>query len=347
MTLIIWFTLKKIFTSNNLSETNKPLPNISIVIAAKNEARNLQRLIDALACQSADTGSFEVIIINDHSQDDTERLLINYALQYPWLRTGNLNNSYFSGKRNALLKGISMAKHENIGITDADCVPAVHWIETLQKSLVSGAGMVFGLAVSEITENYISRIGSYENFKGSLLILFAAYMGKPFSARAANLAFSKALFLKLGGYTSIAESISGDDDLLIREAFKAKQKINYFTNPDSRVLYFQKDNLRDYLRQKARHTSSSHHYLLSHKLALTFWHGINIFAQWSFLFWYFSPYFLYLTILKMAIEYMTLIFFQKNFGYKFRFFDKLLLPFIYEFFVEVNFIYSFFRKSKW
>ncbi len=336
-----------VFRKNRSSTQTATNPCISIIIAAKNEAQNLRKLIQALASQTASVPSFEVIIVDDHSSDSTSRVLQSLAIEYPWLTPLSLSEVKGSGKRAALSYGISKAKYEFVGITDADCLPGAEWIESLQRAFASSHGFVFGPAVSDMTGNYISKIGSFENFNGSLLIYFAAFIGKPFSARAANFGFPKQLFYDLGGYTGIGESLSGDDDLLIREAFKSGIQVDFFTNLAGAVRYYHKKNLLDYLRQKARHTSSSHHYLLSHKLALTFWHGINIFAQWAFIFTAFSPFFGYLTVVKMIVEFVKTSLLQKYFGYNFSFLDKLVLPFIYEFFIEVNFIYSFFRKSKW
>lgn len=346
-TLLIIYNFKLFNNPASPAVKTNALPGVSVVIAAKNEAHNIPNLIDALSRQTASPELFEVLIVDDHSSDTTRELIQSLSEQYPWLVSFSLPKGGASGKRVALSFGIARAKFDFIGITDADCIPSTAWIESLQRSFVKDNSFIFGPAISDMTGNYISRIGSFENFKGSLLIYASAYIGKPFSARAANFGFPKEIFNRLGGYSGIGESLSGDDDLLIREAFKSGIKVNYFTNLSGAVHYFQKRNIKDYLRQKARHTSSSHHYLLTHKLALTFWHGINIFAQWAFLFVPFSPYFGFLTLYKVLIEFVKTTLFQKYFGYNFSFLDKLVLPFIYEFFIEVNFIYSFFRKSKW
>ncbi|MCC6550465.1 MAG: glycosyltransferase [Ignavibacteriaceae bacterium] len=318
---------------------------ISIVIAARNEATNLPHLFESIKNQIPISVPFELIVVNDASEDSTRMLLEKSTLQFPWLKI--VTQPYSLGKRIALNKGIEESRFSFIAITDADCRPGKGWLEALLKNFNLGYDVIFGMAYSEITSNYVSKIGSYENFRGTLLLLVAAYLKIPYSARAANFGFRKDSFYSIGGYHATNDSASGDDDLLIREAFKAKMNIHYFLEKDSFVLYFQKSRITDYLKQKARHTGSSHHYLFLHQFLLSYWHAMNIFAQWAIIFWPVSVWFAWLTLIKTLFDVVVTSLFGKKCGYKFRIIDKFVLPFIYEFFIEVNFIYSFFRKSKW
>lgn len=328
-----------------VSTAPKLCTGISIVIAARNEAENLPFLIAAIQNQIPVSVPFELIIVNDASSDETKSVLEEAQTRYAWLRSIQLKQSF--GKRGALTRGIEMSRFEYIAITDADCRPEPGWLKALEKNFNLGYDVIFGMAYSQINKNFVSRIGSYENFRGTLLLLAAAYLKIPYSARAANFGFRKDSFTALGGYNSTTDSVSGDDDLLIREAFKAKMKIHYFLEKDSYVLYYQKNTILSYLRQKARHTGSSHHYLFLHQFLLSYWHAMNIFAQWAVIFTPFSVWFAFLTLIKTAFDAIITSHFERKCGYKFRIIDKFVIPFIYEFFIEVNFFYSFFRKAKW
>lgn len=341
------FLISRLFNSDrrkHLSDS-RICTGISIIVAARNEENNLPKLLEAIRNQNAVSIPFELIIINDASDDATTQFLENKNVQMPWLRVINMSKSF--GKRFALNKGIEASQFPFIAITDADCQPENGWLSALERNFNQGYDVIFGMAYSKMTKNYVSRIGSYENFRGTLLLLAAAYLKIPYSARAANFGFRKDAFYAIGGYKATNDSASGDDDLLIREAFKARMKIHYFLDKGSFVLYFQKEHISEYLRQKARHTGSSHHYLFLHQFLLTYWHAMNIFAQWAILFWPFSVWFAGLTGLKILFDVIIASLFGRKFGYKFRFIDKFVIPFIYEFFIEVNFFYSFFRKSKW
>lgn len=341
--LILW----RVFRSSKKSDPTQSgiCTGLSVIIAAKNEAGRLPFLLEALENQKPVSVPFEVIIVNDASEDSTPDLLHEASLKYAWLKVIDLPQS--SGKRKALTRGVEESQYNSIAITDADCLPQDGWFRALVNNFNQDYDVIFGVAYSEINDNYVSRIGSYENFRGTLLLLAAAYLKIPYSARAANFGFKKASFHALGGYNSTNDSISGDDDLLIREAFKAKMKIHYFTDESSFVKYFQKTSVFDYLRQKARHTGSSHHYLFLHQFILTYWHAMNIFGQWAIIFTPFSVWFLWLTVLKTLFDAVITSLFERKCGYKFPLIDKFVIPFIYEFFIEVNFFYSFFRKSKW
>jgi len=109
-----------------LSTSSYPL--ISVIVPARNEARNIRRCIQALLAQ--DYPNFEVIAVDDRSTDDTPRILEVLlathgnaqdrlrVLHSPELPPG------WAGKPHALVKGAAAAQGEWLCFIDADTFAA-------------------------------------------------------------------------------------------------------------------------------------------------------------------------------------------------------------------------------
>ena len=128
----------------------------------------------------------------------------------------------FKGKKGALSIGIKNATHNFIVITDADCKPDSNWLNAIAGALDYGYDFVFGVAPIESGTRLIEKISAYENLRNTYLTIAAVGLNKPYSAAARSFAFRKKSFERIGGYANTTETLSGDDDLLIREAVKNK-----------------------------------------------------------------------------------------------------------------------------
>ncbi len=328
-------------------QSGKLLNKISIVVAAKNESNNIGNLIEALSNQSYPENYFEVILIDDNSSDDTYELAKKLSTGYPNFRVIRANNEKYMGKRGALQTGIENSTNPYILITDADCIPSKNWIEKLNVKFNEGFDFVFGLAPFSPENNFTNKLARFENLWTHILTFSFARMGFPYSAAARNLGFKKIAFEKIGGYANTTDTLSGDDDLLLREAVKNKFKIGCVTDNEAAVYSSTPKNFKQYLHQKARHTSTSHHYLFIHKLLLLLWHVINIVLLFGIFFINFNPLFLYGFLIKLSADYILTYNKMRILNYKFSLFELLYLQVIYDLLIMVNFINSFFHGQNW
>ncbi|KAK6020095.1 hypothetical protein OSTOST_14257, partial [Ostertagia ostertagi] len=101
---------------------------LSVIIPARNEAANIGALLTALQHQDYPSHLVEVIVVDDHSDDDTARIVTGFP-NVKLVRLGNdITNSY---KKKAIEVGIAAASGEMIVCTDADCVPPPAWLRTM------------------------------------------------------------------------------------------------------------------------------------------------------------------------------------------------------------------------
>ena len=110
-------------------------PEMAVVIATRNRARLLDRLFDALADQRA-APAFEVIVVDDGSDDDTADLLTRRATSEPFpLRAIRMDRQM--GPAAARNAGWQATQAPLVAFTDDDCVPQPTWIASLADGLAT------------------------------------------------------------------------------------------------------------------------------------------------------------------------------------------------------------------
>lgn len=240
---------------------HKPL-QVSIIIAARDEAANIEKTIKDLLAQAYEKAFLEIIFIDDHSTDNTAEIIKSYEAQgitLIQLKESNMLNSY---KKKAIETAIGNARGELIITTDADCRMGPNWL----KAIVSyyqerGYKMISSPVV------YFEEQSRFERAQ-SLEFLFLIGMGastignnKPSTCNGANLAYERQAFYEVGGFKGIDDLASGDDELLLHKmAEKYGNKIGFLKNHDAIVYTQAKPTLREFIQQRKRWASKSTRY---------------------------------------------------------------------------------------
>ena len=319
----------------------------SIIVAAHNEEKNMAPLFESLKKLEYPRDNFEIIFVNDQSTDNTKRVIDEFIKVTPNAKVYDSYGKKHPGKKGALDIGISHAKNDYLMITDADCEPEPNWLNRFAEKFSQGNEFVFGISPYKQTDNFVNKIAAFENLRSHILTFTAAKLGFPYSAAARSFGFHKSAFEKLEGYSKTLDTLCGDDDLLLREAVKNKMKIDTVVIPDAFVYSTTKENWKDYLIQKARHTSTSNYYLLKHKIFLAVWHIVNLGLLASFFLGFFNPLFFIPFSVKVLFDLLVVQLLQKKFGYHFHFVESIYLQLLYELLLIVNYLRGTFGESKW
>lgn len=247
------------------------LPKVSVIVCARNEQTNLSDYLHTLLAQ--DYPCYEVIVVNDGSEDNTQQVLEQYAQQY--------NNLYvtfvpcearvLSSKKLALTIGIKAAHYDYLLLTDADCRPeSRQWIREMMSAFVRGGEqteVVLGYGAYFEKNTWLSSIINYDTLFIALQYMGMAAARHPYMGVGRNLAYKKDTFFQHDGFRGMLNERSGDDDLFV----------NKVTNRGNTVIVGSRESItwsppkmtwQEWIHQKRRHLSVSHHYKTSSKLRL-------------------------------------------------------------------------------
>lgn len=189
-------------------DANKPV--VSVLVAARNEAGHLPDCLHALQTQTLDPRAYEIIVIDDHSDDDTAGVAEAYGVRCIRLSDASGTGAMRAGKAAALHAGMMAARSDLIAVTDADCRPPSRWLSSMVRALDDDeVGMVCGVTVVA-GRSLLARIQAAD---WTLLLTIAAgfsALGLPITAMGNNMLFRREAYDAVGGYPALPESVTED-----------------------------------------------------------------------------------------------------------------------------------------
>jgi glycosyltransferase involved in cell wall biosynthesis len=256
--------------------STEALPAVSVIVCARNEAVNLQKNLEYLLQQ--DYPIFELLLVDDASQDATPSVLRKLQKKYFQLRVLRLEYKTTAGKKAALSQGIAAARYAHLLLTDADCRPASdQWIRCMAAQAVQdNKALVLGYGPYNEAPTWLNRWVQFETVFVLLQYASMALWGQPYMGVGRNLWYEKRLFEQAGGFERHLEVISGDDDLLVNQVATG-HNTGLCLHPDSFVYSPPPQTWRGLYQQKTRHYSSSTYYRWQHQLILGLLAGSQFF----------------------------------------------------------------------
>jgi len=292
-----FFYFKFVFHNNKKKKITTSLPPVSVIICAKNEHDNLERKLSSFLEQ--DYPDYEVIVVDDNSDDGTENLLkefAHYNKHFKYVLISGFNNKL--GKKYPLSIGIKSAKNEILLLSDADCVPVSNqWIKEMVRNYVDGIDIVLGYGAYKKEKTLINKFVRFDTFFIALQYFSFSLRKLAYMGVGRNLSYKKQLFFDNKGFTSHYNVISGDDDLFINDVAKRNNVgIEYSIN--SHTVSEPMRKWSSLLYQKKRHVSTSYYYKMKHKILL----GLSSLSHFVF---YIS--FLFLLIINKNYDIFNII----------------------------------------
>lgn len=258
--------LKVLVKRRNVQKENHP---ISVIICARNEAENL--LVNLPSILEQKHTDYEVIVVNDCSTDNTEKVINEFTKKYKHLRSTVINPDikFSHGKKLAVTLGIKAAKNEWLVFTDADCkADSDQWLNRLQEHFTEDKQIVLGYGGYERRRGLLNAYIRYDTMMIALQYLGFALSGMPYMGVGRNLAYRKSLFFKNKGFARHYDLQSGDDDLFVNET-ATKKNVAVVTHAESHTTSIPKLSRKEWFRQKKRHFTTAGKYKPKHKLFLS------------------------------------------------------------------------------
>ncbi|MBK9291341.1 MAG: glycosyltransferase [Bacteroidetes bacterium] len=292
---------------------NPELPPVSVVICAHNEYLNLEKNLPEILAQ--DYTDFEVVVVDDCSDDGSDELLMDMARADNRLKVIRLTQhlNFFQGKKFPLSVGIKSAHHEHLLLTDADCRPASNqWIKTIMRRYVPGVEVVIGYSPYERRKGLLNLLIRFETLQTGMLYLSRALAGKPYMGVGRNISYLRQVFMRNKGFTAHYTVPSGDDDLFISQVAHKKNTVAEFGS-DAQTISRPKITFGHWIRQKKRHLSASSHYKTGVKFFLgTYTASILLFYLAVAAAFWFLPFYYATAALSIRLIVQMIIFWKSG-----------------------------------
>jgi len=277
------------FAQKQLSKP-KRVP-ISVIVCAKNQEDNVKKFVPILARQNYPT--YEIVLINDASSDDTLEVFKEFAKQYPNVKLVDVvnNEAFWGNKKYALTLGIKAATHEYLLFTDSNSYPiSENWITEMSACFTPKKTIVLGYGGYEkVKKSFLNLLIRFDIMLHATQYFSWAKLGKPYTGSGKNLAYKREEFFKTNGFINHMQIRMGEDSLFINEAANSENTTICYSR-ESFTYSKAKTTFKEWLKQKQ-----------NRRAVISFFKS---FDKFQLSFYYFSQFwFLILAILLFAVGY--------------------------------------------
>lgn len=336
--LVYGFDKVSDFTLKDLT----PKTKFSIIVPFRNEEKNLPVLLESFSKLNYPNELFEIIFVNDDSDDESLKVLKNMKIKFSTNRTDihiiSNNRTTKSPKKDAITTAILQAKFNWIVTTDADCEVPKFWLDSFDEYIqkYQPEFIVAPVTYSKYT-TFLNRFQLLD-----VLSLQGATIGgfgirQPFLCNGANLAYKKELFENVNGFQGNDTIGSGDDIFMLEKVVKNyPKKAKYLKCEQATVSTLPQPNFDSLISQRVRwaaKTSAYHNWFgkLTSIIVFLMNGGLLIFALLSLAGIINLKILLYLVIIKFGIDFLLIykaaVFTSQKDVLKSYFFAFLLYPF--------------------
>jgi glycosyltransferase involved in cell wall biosynthesis len=213
--------------------------NISVVVPVYNTQIYIERCITALLSQDYPLDSYEIVMVDNNSNDGSAEIIKRYQV----IRYLKRNRQGSYAARN---EGIWQAKGEIIALTDSDCAPSVDWLRNIEDAFRHHeVGVVLGRNQFACDSRILSMLTGYESAKADYALsgndktIYYGYTN--------NMAIRKTLFNRVGLFLEISR---GADVIFVRRVVDVYgcDTVAYFSNINVRHLEISNEYV--YLRKQ-------------------------------------------------------------------------------------------------
>ncbi len=260
-----WWRRIPAFSIKDLAHPVVPSTKLSVIIAARNEEQNIKECLNSIISQNYPAHLFEIIVVDDHSTDNTASIVRNTSaenIRLISLKDHTEQNQLNSYKKKAIEIAIGQSTGSIIVTTDADCVAENDWLPTIDAFYQKTRAALMAMPVAYHKEkNFFSAFQSLDFMTMQGITGAAVHHNIHTMCNGANLAYEKNAFYEVNGFTGIDNIASGDDMLLMYKIYQRyPEKIFFIRSEDAIVKTSPVDSLSGFFNQRIRWASKADKY---------------------------------------------------------------------------------------
>lgn len=224
---LFWFRFKQVGLI-----PQKDLPNVTVLVCARNEAHNLRDCLSSLVKSDYPFDSLEVLIGDDNSEDGTVDIINEFESKYEFIKGYGIvhEKAGLIAKANVLSQLIDESGFEYQVIIDADMVVTENWLHYMVSALVAGNDMVSGYTQVQ-RSSWLANLQfmDWQSVLHTMKVMADSI--RPISILGNNMAFQKSVYDKVGGFRGLGPTDVEDLGLLQRfrkQGFKTIQLADSF-----------------------------------------------------------------------------------------------------------------------
>lgn len=355
--LILFFIKGFNHVSNFKLTENNNHRKFTIIIPFRNEANNISLLANSLEQIDYPNSHFEVLFINDGSNDNSVPLLTEFIIKNPnWKLLDNQRKSK-SPKKDAIDTAIKQAKFDWIITTDADCIVPKKWLQIFSDFMNShkeNSCLFIAAPVSyKVNTSFLHQFQliDFLSLIGTTIGSFG--VNKPFMCNGANLCYHKQTFIDLNGFEGNNNIASGDDVFLLEKFVANNPNQVYYLKANAALVITQPENtFKGLINQRIRWASKTSN--TNNNFAKLI--GVEVFLEnivllWSIFFgiWHTEIRLMavFIILSKFVVDYLLINKAHLFVHQKMKFKNYLLSSLLYPFFVVYIVVKSQFTKVVW
>jgi cellulose synthase/poly-beta-1,6-N-acetylglucosamine synthase-like glycosyltransferase len=258
---VVFFIRSLIFFVGAIIERKKSLPSnisyspfVSVVVPARDEAENIASCIHSLLNSTYSSNNFEIIIVNDNSEDETVEIVQTLQKQHDHIRlvhTKSSSGGNLQGKTHAVHTGIEASKGELVLMTDADCTVDSRWVETAVR-IFADESVGFVCSFTQVAANSLfEHLQNMEWIHNHTLASSGVGLHQPLGCFGNNICIRRTTYNDIGGYPNIPFSVT-EDLALMQAVAKTQWHIRYVCLPSMKVTTKGHTNLQEFIHQHHR-----------------------------------------------------------------------------------------------
>lgn len=235
------------------------MPDVTVAVAVRNEAENIRRLIKSIASQNYNREKLKLIIVDDHSSDNTKEEIAEIIR-----RENSINIFYYAlsenviGKREALAKAVAESSTELILLTDADCEIHPDWVLSMANGMDSSdADIACATVLLKSESEFVNYVQQLEWLSLAAVTAGSFGINAPVMAGAANMATKKSFYLKAKDYLFMQKNQSGDDMYLLDYAMNNHCRLAFVSENESIVQTKASNTIQSFFNQRMRWASKA------------------------------------------------------------------------------------------